>query len=233
MLALTIGGQAGAGAPEIGRKVANQLGGQYVEHLALRRLARHLGATAEAVTRKEFGFSSRRDRFLSTLELLFNRIGWYGADFAADGYSSLAYTLEKPGQKTMPAEISDDEYKDGVYETAKKFVDDGKDLILVKRAGCVTLKDEPSVLHLGLFSPWDRRVDRMAKRLGTGVAEAEDIVTGLERARAGWFKKIADADPADPALYGLTFETGRDLTDEQITDMIIHNAVDVQLGQTS
>ena len=89
MLAFTIGGQAGAGAPEIGRKVARELGGRYVEHMALRRLARELGATAEAVTRKELGFCSRKDRFLAALELLFSRIGWYGGDFAADGYAAV------------------------------------------------------------------------------------------------------------------------------------------------
>ena len=233
MLAFTIGGQAGAGAPEIGRKVARELGGRYVEHMALRRLARELGASAEAVTRKELGFCSRRDRFLASLELLFSRIGWYGADFAADGYPAVPYMLDRPDVKTLPAEISDKEYVAGVYRTAHSFIDEGNDVILVKRAGCITLKDQPGVVHLGLFSPWASRVNRMANRLGVGISDAEDIVLGLEKARAGWFTKISGADPSDPDLYTLKFETGETMSDEQVAQRAVSNALEMRFGSAA
>ena len=233
MLAFTIGGQAGAGAPEIGRKVARELGGRYVEHMALRRLARELGATAEAVTRKELGFCSRKDRFLAALELLFSRIGWYGADFAADGYPAVPYMLDKPDVKMLPAEISDKEYVAGVYRTAHSFINEGNDLILVKRAGCITLKDQPGVVHLGLFSPWASRVNRMANRLGVGVSDAEDIVLGLEKARAGWFTKISGTDPSDPDLYTLRFKTGDNVSDEQVAQRAVSSALEMRYGSAA
>ena len=233
MLAFTIGGQAGAGAPEIGRKVARELGGRYVEHMALRRLARELGATAEAVTRKELGFCSRKDRFLAALELLFSRIGWYGGDFAADGYAAVPYMLDRPDVKMLPAEISDKEYLEGVYRTAHSFIAEGNDLILVKRAGCLTLRDKPGVVHLGLFSPWASRVNRMANRLGVGVSDAEDIVRGLEKARAGWFTKISGADPADPDLYTLRFETGDNVSDEQVAQRAVSSALEMRYGSAA
>ncbi len=233
MLAFTIGGQAGAGAPEIGRQVAAELGGRYVEHMALRRLARELGATAEAVTRKELGFCSRKDRFLAALELLFSRIGWYGADFAADGYPAVQYMLDKPDVKTLPAEISDDEYLAGVYETAHSFIAEGNDLILVKRAGCLTLRDKPGVVHLGLFSPWASRVRRMSQRLGVGILDAEDIVRGLENARAGWFTKISGADPSDPDLYTLRFDTGDKMSDEQVAQRAVSSALEMRFGHAA
>ena len=139
--------------------------------------------------------------------------------------------MEKPGLKTLPAEISDKEYTEGVYETARAFVGEGKDLILVKRAGCVTLKTDPSVVHLGLFSTWNHRVVRVAQRLGSGVSDAEDIVAGLERARAAWFRKIADVDPTDPGLYTLTFETGGALSDDQIAQRVVDSAMDIRSSQ--
>ncbi len=233
MLAFTIGGQAGAGAPEIGRKVARELGGRYVEHMALRRLARELGATAEAVTRKELGFCSRKDRFLAALELLFSRIGWYGADFAADGYPAVPYMLDKPDVKMLPAEISDKEYVAGVYRTAHSFINEGNDLILVKRAGCLTLRDRQGVVHLGLFSPWASRVNRMANRLGVGVSDAEDIVLGLEKARAGWFTKISGTDPSDPDLYTLRFKTGDNVSDEQVAQRAVSSALEMRYGSAA
>ena len=233
MLAFTIGGQAGAGAPEIGRQVAAELGGRYVEHMALRRLARELGATAEAVTRKELGFSSKKDRFLATLELLFSRIGWYGADFSAGGYPAVQYMLDKPDVKTLPAEISDEEYLAAVHETAHSFIAEGNDLILVKRAGCLTLKDKPGVVHLGLFSPRASRVRRVSQRLGVGILDAEDIVRGLENARAGWFTKISGADPSDPDLYTLRFDTGDEMSDEQVAQRVVSSALEMQFGHVA
>jgi len=62
MLALTIGGQAGAGGPEIGQLLARSLPARYIQHLAVRRLARRLSATVESVSRKELSFASRRTR---------------------------------------------------------------------------------------------------------------------------------------------------------------------------
>ncbi|MDA1280831.1 MAG: cytidylate kinase family protein [Chloroflexi bacterium] len=221
MIALTLGGQPGAGAPEIGSRVAKNLGYRYVEHLALRRLARRLDATAEAVSRKELSFGSRRDRFLQTLELLFSRIGWYGADAAMGDAPSLAYMSQMlDGKKQMPAEISTRDYIQAIHDTADKFADQGS-LLLVKRAGCVTLKDRPEIMHVGLFAPLHMRVARVAKRLRVGTGEAEDVVTGLEHATAAWFQKIGDVDPLDPTLYDLTFNIDGETGDDRVFGQLV------------
>ena len=126
MKVLTLGGQTGAGAPEIGSKIARTLGYKYVEHLALRRLVRRLDATAEAVTKKELAFGSRKSRFLQQLELMFARFGWYGADMAMGEVPSAEYIFEMlDSKKRMPAEISTDEYMDAIRQTAHDFADEG------------------------------------------------------------------------------------------------------------
>ncbi|NQW21305.1 MAG: cytidylate kinase family protein [Chloroflexi bacterium] len=221
MIALTIGGQPGAGAPEIGAKISKSLGYRYVEHLALRRLARRLDATAEAVTRKELSFGSRKNRFLQTLELMFARIGWYGADLALEDAPSAAYASQMlDGKKRMPAQISTSEYLNAIHNTADEFAAEGS-LLLVKRAGCVTLRDRPEIMHVGLFAPLNLRVARVSRRLGIGTGEAEDVVTGLEHARAAWFNKIGDADPLDPTLYDLTFDLGGDVGDDKVLEKLL------------
>ncbi|TDI88135.1 MAG: hypothetical protein E2O75_09530, partial [Chloroflexi bacterium] len=53
VLTITIGGQAGAGGHEIGAAVSRKLGLPLVRTLAIRKLARRLNASVDAVVRKE------------------------------------------------------------------------------------------------------------------------------------------------------------------------------------
>ena len=221
MYAVTLGGQAGAGAPEIGSMLSKTLDARYVELLALRRLSRQLGASVRAVTKKELAFASKKDRFVQKLELVFSQFGWYGADFSM-GMPPYPLLEEEgaPGRlKELPGQISDKQYIQGIYDVAKTFVEDDQDLVLVKRAGCITI-DHPQVFHIGLFAPKDFRVARMANRLQVGAGEADEIVTGLEHARSAWFAKIADADPMDRSLYSDVFELGSDTTDDYVASAV-------------
>lgn len=227
MNVFTIGGQAGAGAPEVGIRVARALGARYVEHLALRRLARNLGATAEAVTRKELAFCSRKDRFIQALEYLFSRIGWYGVDPSLGAMPPIELYEELDGVKRLPGEISATDYVDALHETARQFADEGNQ-VLVKRAGCVTLRDFPEIIHIGLFAPERLRVARIARRLSLGVGEAEDVLSGLERARAAWFAKIADADPMDRDLYSINLTLDDEASISGAVDAIVNEVFSTQ-----
>lgn len=220
MYAVTIGGQTGAGASEIGLAVSNSLGARYVEALAVRRLARRLRASARAVSKKELAFASFKDRFVQKLEAILSSMSWYGADFSAGIPPYLLFDdYPSSGRRELPGEISDSEYINAIYDVAGQFVHDGEDLVLVKRAGCVTL-DHDMAFHVGLFAPRDFRVARVAERLKIGVVEAEEVVTGLENARSAWFAKIADADPMDRSLYSEVFDLGPDRPDGAIADAI-------------
>ena len=68
MLTITIGGQAGAGGHEIGAEVSKKLGLPLVRTLAIRKLARRLDASVDAVVRKELAFGSKRIRIANALE---------------------------------------------------------------------------------------------------------------------------------------------------------------------
>lgn len=224
MYALTVGGQAGAGAPEVGIQLARDLEIRYVEKLAFRRLVRRLGATPKAVSQKELSFCSRKDRFVQKLEHLFTQMGWYGADISMGEIPPVVlYEEMRDPVKRLPAQISDEEYIAGIYDTADRFVAENKDLVYVKRAGAVTLKHYPQVTHIGLFAPIDLRVQRIARRLKLGAGEAEEVLTGLERARAGWYAKIADADPMDRSLYSETFDLDAEsMTDRKVAATLWH-----------
>jgi cytidylate kinase len=227
MLALTVDGQAGAGGPELGMRMARALGARYVERLAFKRLARQLRASPAAVTRKELGFSSMGERFKAQLELMFARMGWYGADWSMGADPPWDWYVDRPAIRTMPAEITDAEYHDAIHSVAGQFVEEGQDVLLVKRAGCVTLRDAPGVVHIGLFANRDHRVARLRHRLRVGVLDAEDALDKLERARAAWFMKLGDVHPEDPDLYTARFRTGAVDSDEDVVQEVIGVALEM------
>ncbi len=214
MLTLTVGGQAGAGGPEVGLMLARHLNARYVRHLAVRRLARRLDATVDAVSRKELSFSNRWQRVIATLETAFLTMGYYSYDPAGVLASAGAYA-DLPGTRTSPGEISDGEYVKAVYETAAELASEGN-VVLVKRAGSLTLKRFPEVVNVGLFARRDARVARMAKRLGVGMADATDALAALERARQAWFVRLGGGDPADPRTYDVCLQTDWAETDSRV-----------------
>lgn len=214
MLTLTVGGQAGAGGPEVGLLLARCLNARYVRHLAVRRLARRLNATVDAVSRKELSFASRWQRAMATLEAAFLKMGYFAYDPAGVLASAGAY-VDLPGTRTSPGEISDGEYVKAVYETAGQFASESN-IVLVKRAGSLTLKRFPEVVNVGLFAKRDARVVRMAGRLGVGMADAADALAALERARHAWFQRLGGGDPADPSLYDVRLQTDWGETDGQV-----------------
>lgn len=231
MLALTIGGQTGAGGPEIGQFLARSLPARYIQHLAVRRLARRLSATVEAVSRKELGFSSRRTRVVDLLELLVERLGRYGSDPL--GFPGLPHYVQAPSSlRTHPAEITDDEYVKAVYDTATTFAQEG-DLVLVKRAGVVTLRRFPEIVHVGLFASRHARVMRMSRRLAVGYLDANSAVSALDAARRAWYEKLGGADPADPAIYDMSFHTDFGEGDGDVARRIIDEALDMRFGMPS
>jgi cytidylate kinase len=228
MLALTVGGQAGSGGLEIGYVLAGGLNARYVRHLAVRRLARRLNATVDAVSRKELSFASRWQRLVAAAESAFLRMGYYGYD-PTGGMALTRIAMVAPDVRTSPGDISDREYVDAVYETAAQFASAG-DIVLVKRAGSLTLKRFPEVVHIGLFASKDARTARMARRLGVGMADAADALAGLERARRAWFQRLGGDDPADPALYDIRLHTDLGETDGRVAWRAIEALRDLKPG---
>ena len=116
MTVITVGGQVGAGAPEIGARLAAALGVDYVERLASRMVAARLKATAEAVWLKESRYFGWRDRVTGFLDRWVASMGTYGwssepwgnAMFLEDPYYRAALA-HRPELRTSPHHIPDDE----------------------------------------------------------------------------------------------------------------------------
>ena len=78
MTIITINGQSGSGAPEIGMEVARQLQYAYVDRQVLGEAAKRLGTTEEALEEKELS-GMTGSRILRALTRIINRMGASGA----------------------------------------------------------------------------------------------------------------------------------------------------------
>ncbi len=206
MMAVTVGGQAGAGGLEIGRLVAKRIEGEYVQKQAIRRVARQLNASVEAVVRKELAFHSRWKRMGHRLEVWLAQMGrtWAGDPWGTP--AGLAQELiPLSARKELPGEIPDDNYREAIYDNAERYLQEGN-VVLTHRAGCLTLKDRQEAVHVGLFASKDQRVARVAWRYNLGNSDAEDWVENMDSARAAWFRELADEDPCDRSIYDVAID---------------------------
>jgi CMP/dCMP kinase len=228
MLTITIGGQAGAGGHEIGAEVSKKLGLPLVRTLAIRKLARRLDASVDAVVRKELAFGSRRIRFANALEYGLYRSAMYGWDphLAVDfGFWSKS---DSP-KRYLPDQISDDEYRDAFYATSDDLRTLG-DSVVVKRGGCLSLIETPGVVHVGIFAPLDQRERRLSRRMKVGIKEASKLVRRFDNDRRAWFGKLADTDPEDRNLYDIVLDVDHGTSDSEIADKIVRESIQVKYG---
>ncbi|MDA0232718.1 MAG: cytidylate kinase family protein [Chloroflexi bacterium] len=230
MMAITIEGQAGAGGIEIGRLVAGRIEGKFVQKQAIRRVARQLDATVEAVVRKELAFHSRWKRVGHQLEAWLAQMGrtWAGDPWSMSGH----YAVEAQPHSTrkeLPGQISNSAYRDAVYDNAARYLAEGN-VVLTHRAGCLTLKDRHEAVHIGLFAPRDKRVARVAYRYRIGAQEADEWVETMDAARSAWFRELADQDPQDRSIYDITLDVGNFGQDDAAALAISEVAMEHRFG---
>ena len=79
MPVITINGQMGSGAPEIGAQIAQLLKIDYVDRMIIARAANRLGATVEAVAEREQKPLTRTDRIARFLQGALERSAAAGA----------------------------------------------------------------------------------------------------------------------------------------------------------
>jgi cytidylate kinase len=230
MLTITIGGQAGAGAHEIGAEVSRKLGLPLIRTMAIRKLARRLDASVDAVVRKELAFGSKRIRFANALEYGLYRSAMYGWDphLAVDfGFWSDSNTNST--KRYLPDQISTDEYRDAFYAISDDLRGIG-DSVVVKRGGCLSLTDDPGVVHVGIFAPREKREQRLSQRLRVGASEAAKLVKRFDNDRRAWFSKLADTEPEDRSLYDIVLDLDHSISDFEVAENLVRESIEIKYG---
>ena len=213
MAVVTLDGQIGAGAPEVGRQVAKMLAYDFHDRLLLAGVAGRVGATVEALEGKEQRMHKRSDRIWNFLERVMTGLAVSGAAsepfFCAPLPDLMPLTWDESaaGPKTNPHEVRREHLAEALGDHIRAVAATG-DAVIVHRAGCVELRDEPTTLRVGLFASWEERVRRLMMREGmVHIEVAERALLERERSQIEYFKEFHGADPHDRSLYNLSIDT--------------------------
>jgi cytidylate kinase len=178
---VTVASRYGAGGSEIGRRVADGLGVDFLGRALPRPMAERArlpGAVAAGVDENP---RSRWDQLVDALA-----------------------RASPPTSASGQAERLDLEAR-ALHDEVERFLavasNDGG--VVVGRAGAVVLRSVPGALHVFLGGSRDGRVERVMARDGVDRAHAARAVDANDRARRDYITRVYGIDPDDPTLYHL------------------------------
>jgi cytidylate kinase len=229
MAIITMGGLSGGGARALGPLVAEKISADYVDRLILADIARHVGATVEALHQREERPPTRGERFTRILQRILERSAVTGAGgdpYFGPGISTyLTEEYEDLPQPTITRghELEDEKYFEAVTSVMKDLA--ARDnVVFVGRGGHIILKDFPGVLRVGVVARIEDRVETIMARERLSEEDAQKTITARDLARSAYFKSHFDVEtPDDPGLYHLTINTSEvDL--EFASELVIQSA---------
>ena len=140
MTVVALGGLTGAGARTMGPTLAERMGADYVDRLILTNVARHVGATVEALHQREERPPTRGERFTRFLQRVLERSAVTGAGgdpyFGPGVAAFLTEEYEDLPEPTVTRghELEDEKYIEGVEHAISDMATD-ENIVMVGR-GC-------------------------------------------------------------------------------------------------
>ena len=196
MSVITIDVHVGAGARELGKRVARMFDFDYVDRIALPRLM---------TDGKHIETPDLTDRLWSIVERAVS--GFALGNAAGDPYFNVPEVLILPLTWDIDGP-TEHHYPDstGNLTNVESLFDEGNK-VLVHRAGCLEVGDRPAV-KVGLFASWEDRVGRIMKREGLMTTfAAEDAIERREKLQREYFGDVHGAAPDDYRIYDITVDT--------------------------
>jgi cytidylate kinase len=210
MPVVTISGQPGTGAHDIGRLTAQRLGIDYVDQEILVQAARTLGVPMEAVVALDERTATMGERLGNMLRRFLERSAAAGVGDPMLGTGGLDVLLGRTYAEAASEEeqeVSDDRYIAALTGLMRDLAAHDN-VVIIGRGSQVILKDWPGALHVLLVAPQDVRVQAFAARDGLSGEDAAKRVHDRAKGRAAFHHKFFKVDVDSPALYHLTLNTG-------------------------
>lgn len=214
MAVVTLNGQLGGAAREVGQEVARKIGADYVDRLLLAEAAKRVGATVSALAEKELEHLSMASRLTRLVQTAFERSAYTGSGgdpFFGPGVDALLVRPYPEGDEDQPAtsskEIDDNRFFQVISDIIKDLAEAGN-VVIMGRGSNLVLKNFPDVLHIGVVAPLEFRVETTMHRDGSTREEAEKYIADEEQSRINFFKKHFKAHPDDPILYHMMVNPG-------------------------
>ncbi|MBI4302204.1 MAG: cytidylate kinase-like family protein [Chloroflexi bacterium] len=214
MAVVTLAGQTGSGAREVGFQVAAILGAHYVDHEIIVNAARRIGAPEEVLAKKDEKVPSLGERIARTMEALLERsaMGSAGDPFTGSAGAEIllsrtyAEAAQAPSSKVQ--ELDDAHYLELITVVIKDLAETGN-VVIIGRGGQVILREHPTALHVRVVAPFIVRVERIIERERVDREGAEKMVHEGDRNIAAYIRKFFKVDINDPALYDIIVNTAK------------------------
>ncbi|MCH8007441.1 MAG: cytidylate kinase-like family protein [Chloroflexi bacterium] len=225
MAIVTLSGQIGANAREIGRLVAGRLAIDYVDQEILIEAARELGVPMESIVSHDERTETLSERLAHMVTNFLERSAAAGAaDPMLGGAGGLDMVLSQTYAEAAAGmdDVSDDEY----VQTMANLIQDVAEhdnVVLIGRGSQVVLREHPNATHVLIVAPEELRVANVAQRDGISSDAAEKIMHSQEKGRVSFHEKFFKIAVNDPSHYHLTLNVGR-LTQDQIVSLIADTA---------
>ncbi|MFH1382102.1 MAG: cytidylate kinase-like family protein [Chloroflexota bacterium] len=205
MSIVTIRGQMGSGAPEIGELIAEKLHADYVDREIIARVAELLKVHSQEVMDKEMPPGSLLGRIAEAL----------GRSY--DG------GISNPGVWLPPGEIplGDIRYLPALEAIIKELAD-GEPIVIRGRGSQFILKDHPGAFHVLAVAPAELRVSRVMETLKLDEKAAKKEISSFDSSRRAFVKRYFQADLEDPVHYDLVINTGH-LTFDAAASIIVNS----------
>ena len=211
MTVITLNGQLGGAAREVGLEVARLLDIDYVDRILLAEAAKRVGAPISALEELEEEDLSLGSRLTRLVQIAFERSAYSGNGgdpFFGTGVDTLLARPYPEGESqeeasaaaTAAMHIDDTQFFKVLIDVMHDLANGGNVLIM-GRGGNMVLKDLPEAFHVGVVAPIEFRIDTSMERNNMDRAEAERYVMMEERARISFYRRHFKAHPDDPHLY--------------------------------
>ncbi len=221
MAVITISGNLGSYAREIGQLVAQELGFDYVDRAILTEAARALGVPERAIAGRDDRMPPPhlRERIASFFQDFLEHSAVAGAAdpmSAVSGLESLVTSTYReaaalPGPSET--ELNDRRYKEAITSLMTELAAKGN-VVIIGRGSQAILCDCADALHVAVTAPLAVRIRRVAERDGVPPVKAKEYVEESDKGRIDYHHKYFKVDPADPNLYNLVVNTARFSIDE-------------------
>ncbi len=191
MTIITIRGQLGSGAREIGRRLARTLEMSYADHEITTRVAAELGEDRETVVAKEMPAASFSGYIMEALERSYAL--WVG------GPAVYLPAWELP--------LSDNRYLSALDRVVRDLA--RGPAVIFGRGSQFILKDYPDAFHVLVVAPLDVRLRRVMRNFRLDPDSAKKEIEEYDGSRREFARRYFKAEREDPAHYNLVINTGR------------------------
>jgi cytidylate kinase len=183
---ITISRQFAAGASEVSRRVAEELGWKVVDDAFIEEIAARTGYTPEDIAGLEERVPSFMERFAQSSAI-----------------SLPENLLSSPSSIDQPDTIK-------LAHVSRELVEElGREdrVVLVGRAAAAVLASESSAIHVRLVASVEYRVQQAIRRLGHSEKQARAAIAESDRNRELYHRELYGRDWNDPVNYHMVFNT--------------------------